>query len=39
LGIMSKLGYEKCGEIDYHERGMRIAFEKLLFGSWDNRVV
>jgi GNAT superfamily N-acetyltransferase len=30
LGIMSKLGYEKCGEIDYHERGMRIAFEKLL---------
>lgn len=30
LHLLPKLGYVNCGEIDYDEKGMRIAFEKLL---------
>ncbi|HEY9542749.1 MAG TPA: GNAT family N-acetyltransferase [Prevotella sp.] len=30
LSMMKSMGYTACGEIDYGDKGMRLAFEKLL---------
>lgn len=30
LSLLPRLGYSYCGEVDYGERGMRMAFEKVV---------